>query len=62
MSHDATIFLTVNSQNLNGNPNFKIILSYIREACLDSFSVLAPVQTILPKEKIRAIIFGLLYA
>jgi hypothetical protein len=46
--------------NLTGNPSFCIILAYFLAANLDSSSLLAPVQTILPDEKMRAVVRGAL--
>lgn len=40
------------------NPNFCIILAYFLAANLESSSLLAPVHTILPDEKINAVVLG----
>lgn len=39
-------------------PNFWIILAYFLAAKRESSSLLAPVQTILPDEKIKAVVLG----
>ena len=44
--------------NLALNPQFFIILAYFLAAYLDSSQFLAPVQTILPDAKIRAVVLG----
>ena len=57
-SHDPTIFWILNSVNLTLKPMFMIVLAYFLQAVLLSSSLLAPVHTILPDEKTRAVVFG----
>ncbi len=60
MSAQPTIFCILKSKNLALNPSFCTIRAYFRAASLDSASDLAPVHTILPEEKIRAVVRGCL--
>lgn len=46
------------SRNLAGNPSFCIIRAYFRAANLESSSLFAPVQTILPELNINAVVLG----
>ena len=48
-SQDPTMFWILKSLNLAGNPNFCIILAYLRAARRLSSSLFAPVHTILPE-------------
>ena len=52
------MFWIVNLVNRTGNPIFLMILANFLEACLEIYSLFAPVQTILPEEKIRAVVLG----
>lgn len=54
----ATIFYTVKSLNCTGKPNLYIILAYFLAATKLSSSDLAPVHTIFPDWKTRAVVFG----
>ena len=53
-----TIFWIVKSRNLAGNPSFWMTRAYFRAASFDSFSLFAPVQTILPELNIKAVVLG----
>lgn len=59
-SAQPTIFCILKSRNLAGKPSFCMIRAYLRAASLDSSSLLAPVHTILPEEKMRAVVRGAL--
>lgn len=52
------MFWILKSVNLDWNPNFWMILAYLRAANLESSSDFAPVTTILPEAKINAVVFG----
>ena len=52
------MFYTLNSLNLTSKPILDILLAYFLEASLDSYSLLAPVTTIFPEEKIKAVVLG----
>lgn len=58
MSHDPTMFWILKSVNLALNPSFWIIRAYFRDASFESSSDFAPVTTILPDAKIRAVVLG----
>lgn len=44
--------------NLALNPSFWMILAYFRDARRESSSDFAPVTTIFPEAKMRAVVFG----
>lgn len=58
MSHEPTMFWILKSVNLALNPSFWMILAYLRDASFESSSDLAPVTTILPDAKMRAVVLG----
>lgn len=57
-SHDPTMFWILNSVNHTLKPMFMMVLAYFLHAVLLSSSLLAPVHTILPELKTRAVVFG----
>jgi len=57
-SHEPTIFWILKSVNFAWNPNFWMIRAYLRAANFESSSDLAPVTTILPEAKIKAVVLG----
>lgn len=52
------MFWILKSVNFALKPSFWIIRAYLRDASLESSSLLAPVTTIFPLAKIRAVVFG----
>ena len=52
-----TMFRILNSENLASKPSFQIIRAYLRDSNLESSSDLAPVTTIFPDMKIKAVVF-----
>lgn len=58
MSHEPTMFWILKSVNLALKPSFWMIRAYLRLASLLSSSDLAPVTTILPEAKIKAVVLG----
>ena len=54
------MFWILNSLNLTSKPRFLIVFANFLAAVLDSVSDLAPVQTIFPELKTRAVVFGFL--
>jgi len=57
-SHDPTMFWILNSRNLAEKPSFWMIRAYFLAASRDASSLLAPVHTILPDAKMRAVVLG----
>src|SRR5689334_11908124 len=57
-SQDPTMFWILKSVNFALKPSFWMMRAYLRLASLLSSSDLAPVTTILPEAKIRAVVFG----
>lgn len=57
-SQEPTIFWILKSVNFAWKPNFWIIRAYLRAANFESSSDLAPVTTILPEAKIKAVVLG----
>jgi hypothetical protein len=57
-SHEPTMFWILKSVNWALNPSFWIMRAYLRDASFESSSDLAPVTTILPEAKIKAVVFG----
>jgi hypothetical protein len=53
-----TIFWILKSMNFALKPSFWMIRAYLREARRESSSDLAPVTTIFPDAKIKAVVFG----
>ena len=53
-----TIFWILKSKNFAGKPSFCTTLAYFLAASLDSSTLLAPVQTILPELKMSAVVRG----
>lgn len=53
-----TMFWILKSKNFAGKPSFWMILAYFLAARRESSSLFAPVHTILPEEKIRAVVLG----
>lgn len=53
-----TIFCILKSKNFAVNPSFWIIRAYLRAANRESSSLFAPVHTIFPDEKIKAVVLG----
>src|SRR5437764_5092924 len=58
MSHEPTMFWILKSVNFALKPSFWIMRAYFRDASFESSSDFAPVTTILPEAKIRAVVFG----
>lgn len=52
------MFWILKSVNFAGKPNFWMIRAYLRDASFESSSDFAPVTTILPEAKIKAVVFG----
>lgn len=57
-SHEPTIFWILKSCIETGKPTFLMALEYFLAASLLKSSDLAPVQTILPELKIKAVVLG----
>lgn len=57
-SDDPTMFWILKFVKETGNPSFWIVLAYILAAILLASSFFAPVQTIFPELKTRAVVLG----
>eukprot|EP01139_Manchomonas_bermudensis_P010229 Amastigsp_a340097_2036.p2 type:complete len:108 gc:universal Amastigsp_a340097_2036:482-159(-) len=57
-SHDATMFWTMKLENRAWNPSFWMMRAYFLAASFEASSLLAPVTTIFPLLKMRAVVLG----
>ena len=59
-SQEPTTFYILKLVNCTGLPNFYTIHANFQDAIREAFSFFAPVQTIFPDAKIKAVVFGCL--